>query len=386
MFQHHIEVAYLFLMVASGLIVAGILFLLFLKYRQNYYAKEKQRLSLKYQEYMSYVLAHLDAQQPLELPVGELGKLELLVLGEKLMEIAERVKGKHRLQLAALFEKLGLPEIELNRLKQAPGPLRSHAAYKLGAMGYEKATPELFAALKAEKDEAGRYIIARAIARCTRNVADLRQMIQQMIEQSADSPRLLAEVLADSPLDLQPLLREWINSEDTRLVLIALACLPTTLDERMMDSLWKGLDSNEKEVRIQSAKLLLGCEGLHSEQIHALLTNPDWEIRALVVKALGSWKDESSVPTLLAAINDQHWWVKYHAARSLVRVGDEGFRALCELASRTTHQETVDLAMQQIQEALREDKLTSKKSVARTDNRLTIYDAYFNRQGERVIS
>ena len=385
MFQH-IEAAYLFLLVSSVLIVIGVLILLFLKYRQTYLTREKERLHRKHKEYVAYVLAHLDADQPLEMPVGPLEKLDLIVLEELLIEIAERVKGKHRMKVGELFEKLGLPELEISRLQQLPGPMRSDAAYKLGAMGYEKATPALFAAWESEKDEAGRYIIARAIARCTKTMADLRKMVENMIACGADSPRLLAELLQDSPLDLQPLLREWMTSEDHRFVLVSLACLPATaVDEGWTECLWRQVQSVEKEVRIQSAKRLLTVDELAADRIQALLTHPDWEIRALIVKAIGGWQKESYVPELLAAIEDENWWVKYHAARSLVRVGENGFRALCEIAARTTRKETADLALQLIQEALREER-SSLASAKDHSTRRTIYNDTFQRQQQRVIS
>ncbi|CAM5791279.1 HEAT repeat domain-containing protein [Brevibacillus borstelensis] len=387
MFQH-LQAAYLFLIVSSALIVAGIIVLLCLKYRHLYVTREKQRLAAKHQDYIAYVLSHLDEKQPLEVPAVPLGKRDLQVLEEKLIEIAERVKGKHREQLTALFEKLGLPELELGRLKQLPGPMRTDAAYKLGAMGYEKATPALFSILEAESDEAGRYIIARAIARCTRSVSDLRVMVEKMVESSPDSPRLLAEVLGDSPLDVLPLLREWINSGDSRLALVAMAGLPAAnLDDPLVDSLWKLLEAEEKEVRIQAVRLIVSGERVSADQINVLMASPDWEVRAIVAKAMGAWREADDIPVLQQAMDDQSWWVKYHAARSLVKMGAEGFQALCEVASRTPHKETADLAMQQLQEALHEDRTAGQgmSGSYERDHKLTIYHSYFNRQKERAI-
>ncbi|MEJ8544755.1 HEAT repeat domain-containing protein [Brevibacillus borstelensis] len=387
MFQQ-LQTAYLFLIVSSVLIAAGIIALLCLKCRHLYVTREKQKSAARLQDYIAYVLSHLDDDQPLESPAFQLAKRDVQVLEEKLIEIAERVKGKHREQLTALFEKLGLPELEISRLKQLPGPLRTDAAYKLGAMGHEKATPALLSMLRAENDEAGRYIIARAIARCTRNISDLREMVEAMIKSSHDSPKLLAEVLGDSRLDLLPLLREWIKSGDSRFTLVALASLPaTSLDESLIDSLWQLLDAEEKEVRIQAARLVLSDVKSSSEQIHSLMANEDWEVRALAVKAIGTWQDAAKIPVLLKALDDQNWWVKYHAARSLVKVGAEGFQALCEVASRTTHKETADLAMQQLREVLREERLAGQglSGSDERDHKLTIYDSYFNRQKERVI-
>jgi hypothetical protein len=102
---------------------------------------------------------------------------------------------------------------------------------------------------------------------------------------------------------------------------------------------------------------------------------------------MGAWREADDIPVLQQAMDDQSWWVKYHAARSLVKMGAEGFQALCEVASRTPHKETADLAMQQLQEALHEDRTAGQGMPGSNerDHKLTIYHSYFNRQKERAI-
>lgn len=106
MFQH-LQIAYGFICVASALIVSGVVLLLVIKWRNLRMARMKDEARKKQQDYVAYVIAHLDADEELKLPVGPLGKWDLAVLEEQLIELAERVKGKHRERLAELFERLG---------------------------------------------------------------------------------------------------------------------------------------------------------------------------------------------------------------------------------------------------------------------------------------
>jgi AraC-like DNA-binding protein len=381
MFQH-LQIAYGFICVASALIVSGVVLLLVIKWRNLRMARMKDEARKKQQDYVAYVIAHLDADEELKLPVGPLGKWDLAVLEEQLIELAERVKGKHRERLAELFERLGLPEKELARLTRSFGVNRLDAAYKLGAMGCSQAAPALLSVLKTERDEPGRFIIARAIARCARDTADLREMVAHMVALSPESPRLLAEILSESAVDPAPLMREWIEHSDWRLVLVAMAGMPSTANRELIGSLWKLIGADEKEVRINAAKLLLRTgDWVTPQQVESLIKHPDWEIRSLTAKSIGRWADDSYVPLLSRSIDDENWWVRYNAARSLAKLGDDGFRALCEIASQAKQKEIADLAMQNIQDALRDESAGSGQAgAAGAKTKHAMYHSYFNTQ------
>jgi len=376
MFQH-LEVAHGFIMVSSVLILTGIVTLLALKQRNLVITRKKRALREKHADYFAYVMAHLDTDETLKLPADALNKWDLLVLQEELIEMAERVKGAHRARLSVLFQQLGLPVREMNRLTSMLGARRIEAAYKLGAMGCGQAVPALLSLLDREKDEAGRFIIARAIARCARQGEDVRDMAVKMLDTLSASPRLMAELLNEARVDVVPVLKQWLQQDDHRLVLVAMASLPSQLDQGIANLLWPHLQSSEKEIRIQAAKLLLqGNLWLQPTEKEAFFTHEDWEIRAMAAKAAGRWTEEHLIPSLMKVMEDRNWWVRRNAALSLGLLGEAGFRALCEVAAHSTNEETAHLARQSIQRALRSDGPAHHQERLRKQ-RQAIYDSYF---------
>jgi HEAT repeat protein len=384
---HHLQVAIGFIFATSVLILFGLVSVILYKWRNMRIARKRAQFLEKHQDYFAYVMAYLDSNEPLKIPAKSLSKWDLIFLQEQLIELAERVKGGHRERLSILFEQLGLPSREMTRLAKPLSATRIDAAYKLGAMGSGQAVPALFSLLEKERDDSGRFIVARAIVRCARDVGDLREMVTKMVSFSPDSPRLIAELLLESRLDLSPLLKEWLNHSDLRLVHVAVAGLSHHLDEELAHFLRKLQRSEEKELRIKATKLFLQTNlWVTPAQVESLMADDDWEIRAITAKAIGRWREEAYLSLLVQVMEDSNWWVRRNAARSLLSFGEAGFRALCEIAVHSRKEESVDLAMQTIQEALRygeagyslEEKRLKKQ-------RLAIYQAYFAARKHQAI-
>ncbi len=386
MFQH-LQVAYGFIMCASALIIIGLISLILYKLRNLRIAEKKAHYLKKHRMYIDYVIAHLDADEPLKLPSDPLSKWDLEVLQEQLIEMAERMKGTQRERLSVLFEQLGLPARQMRRLTSRFSAIRIEAAYILGAMGSSQAVPSLFALLEKERDEPGRFVIARAIARCARDLEDLREMINKMAHLSSDSPRLMAEILTESRLELTPLLKECLDHTDSRLVQVAIAGLDNQVDQEVAGSLWKLLRSQEKELRIQAAKLLLQTNlWVTPEQVKSMFNHQDWEIRAIASKAIGRWGEAAFLPLLIKVMDDSNWWVRRNAANSMIALGDAGYRALCEVAVRSRNDETVHLAKHALQEAMRSDEQVNPVEANRLRlHRHAIYQSYFAAERHQAI-
>lgn len=87
----------------------------------------------------------------------------------------------------------------------------------------------------------------------------------------------------------------------------------------------------DAEVRIQVARALGSFP--HRESVASLTTlvaNDAWQVRAQAARSLGMIADASTLPLVKAALRDGVWWVRLRAALALMRYSAAGRNALLE--------------------------------------------------------
>jgi hypothetical protein len=211
--------------ILSVFILFGTASLFIMKARNIWLEKRTARYALKHQDYFSYIAAHLDEDTPLGVPYGPLKPLELKVIQEKLFAWIEQIQGEHRTKLTDLCRRLGLVELNQAKLRSGVHWDQVDAAYNLGVMRCKESVPELLNLLAKEKHDSSRFVIARAIAKCARDVSDLRSMVHLLVEHRRNVYELIADILLDSSVDYTPLLLEFLTEKDEELVKIALTAL-----------------------------------------------------------------------------------------------------------------------------------------------------------------
>lgn len=65
------------------------------------------------------------------------------------------------------------------------------------------------------------------------------------------------------------------------------------------------------------------------------LNHEDWVIRNFAIQATKMALDEDLIPKLEQLLNDENWWVRYHAARAIMAFGDTGYSLLTLRADGT---------------------------------------------------
>ena len=58
------------------------------------------------------------------------------------------------------------------------------------------------------------------------------------------------------------------------------------------------------------------------------LNHEDWVIRNFAIQTTELAPDKSLIPKLDQLLNDENWWVRYHAARAIYALGDAGYQLL----------------------------------------------------------
>ncbi len=173
-----------------------------------------------------------------------------------------------------------------------------------------------------------------------------------MIASRSDwSPIFVAEVLHEMDADLlsQPLCSLVSDSFESRTAERQMARLVSYLsfthvsDHRPLLKLMIE-DSNEKEVLIACLRLVQGDHSL--ERVRELAHDQRWEIRLQAVLTLGRLGHDEDVDTLIAALDDRDWWVRYRSASALLNMPTMSPNRIAKITSSHPNQFAREILMQ----------------------------------------
>ncbi|MFS0556625.1 HEAT repeat domain-containing protein [Brevibacillus sp. 179-C9.3 HS] len=377
--QTPLATAIVFLYALCGLTVLGLLVLFALKLRNISVEKQTMRCLEKYRDYFIYLQAHGEEEERLQVPYGEVTQKEKQIIQKKLFELMERVTGIHRDKLIRLCEDMGLVELDIQRLNGAWKWTRVDAAYNLGIMRSKLAVPGLLTLLQKNANDTSVFIIARSIAKCARNTDDLREMVVQVVRARKNVHQLVVDIISDSQVDTASLFAELLQESDGELVKVGLIGYAVHAQPGMEPVLRRLIQSTDKEVRIKAVKLMCrDVRYLNEQTVTDFMNHKDWEIRAMVAKAIGTLKLLPYIPSLKKAVGDASWWVRHHSARSLAQLEVEGFAALCEILQEERNGQKSEMAHQVIQEELEKEKLvihdaTATEKLVQYNEKLHLY-------------
>jgi len=115
--------------------------------------------------------------------------------------------------------------------------------------------------------------------------------------------------------------------------------------EENSDRLLKFL-TYDKEVKI--ATILALCNSKNEKYINQLIniyeSEENWQVRVAIAKGLRNFKFEKVKGILLIMTNDNEWWVRYNAIKSIVAMGEEGLFTLIDLSLEVKDKNISDLA------------------------------------------
>ncbi|RKN86180.1 HEAT repeat domain-containing protein [Paenibacillus ginsengarvi] len=374
--SHIIVLAYILI----ALIVLVFVGLFGLRTRAIWFDRESRRYSLKHQDYFDYVKSHLHEEAPLGKPSGKLTKTELKVIQIKLFEWMEKIAGAERDKLTQLCRDLGLVELNMRRLRSEIHWTRLDAAHNLGVMQAKEAVPTLLELLDEESYGSPVFVIARAISKSALSEEELDRMVRSIAKFRKQSHRLVAEVLALSRIDNTAMLIRYLREQDDELMKIALTCLQNRAIPGARELLPPLVRASDPQLRLLAVQAFVGqAEQVTEGHMKELMRHGDVEIRLAVVDALGRIGQPYTIELLKTGMADADWQVRFNSARSLARMEDHGFRALCELASGSESEEA-DLAGDVLQEELAKGALNFDdfEQAMRHSRRLGIYRQFFD--------
>ncbi|WP_047151325.1 HEAT repeat domain-containing protein [Aneurinibacillus tyrosinisolvens] len=373
------------------LIVIVLVVLFSLRSRAIWQERQTRYYLQKYQSYFDYVKVHLHDRAPLQKPNGPLTKRELGVIQKKLFDWMGKIVGAERDKLTNLCRELGLVELNMQRLRSEIHGTRLDAVHNLGVIQAKEAVPALLQLLEEEKYGPPAFVIARAIAKCVQNEEELDKMVRILVKhrKQSHSHLLVVDVLAQSRIDCTSMLYRYLTERDEKFVRIAMTALHNQFIPGVHDLLWSFVWSNDPELRILAVQAIVrqGTK-MKREQMRELMQHEDATVRAEAADAFGHLGMVSVISLLKEGMKDFDWRVRYNSAKSLIRLGDAGFRALCEVAVYEEETLQASLAADMIEEELSKGSFYSKdlEQTIRHNNRLRIYRQFFMQAGSARLS
>ena len=309
--------------------VLGFLFLFIVANKAMREMKER-RAAVARQRLEPRVLAYVNGQgEHLSAQLGDLGRFELGVVEEILLDNARFLKGNARARITAACEELGFVRRRLAQLKHPRWWKRAEAAEKLGAMKSPKSAPDLIALMRDPAADV-RMRGARALGQLETRTS-IKPLIMALQDPNRWAALRIAEILSGMGSAAVDELADSYATLPAKARVAAVDCLGRAKSLRAPSLLLKLLSDPDRDIRARAAHSLgLIGDPNFTPDLLKTLHDPEWPVRAMSAKALGKLGRPEAVGSLAQALKDKEWWVRINAAEGLKNMGEKGLAALID--------------------------------------------------------
>ena len=268
-----------------------------------------------------------------------------------LLEEADSMGEQGRKKLLPILDGMPFAQKMSDRLKSRSWEKRLRAAEYCGYLGDDSTLPLLMTTLRDEV-LAVRFAAATALARlgCQDAVVPILLALNAPGEVSHRRVAEVLQILGARASD--PILGILNQSTDNENSLAIAARVAGVLRlHRAADPLRHLLGHSSQNIRLNAVRSLASL-GDHSstEAIVPLANDPAWEVRSIVMQALGRLGARQQIPLLIHGLADQEWWVRLNAAEALHALGDPGISALREATEHHADAYGRDMSRQVLQQ------------------------------------
>jgi HEAT repeat protein len=249
-------------------------------------------------------------------------------------ELLQKIRGQYAERFVSLMRILGLMEECLERLKHRSWWVRAEACTVLGAFDDSLVRLALYHALEDPVIEV-RIEAARSLVRlgAVRSVAEL---VGSLVSDNAMPSLAVIDLFRNLSRSAVPEFLELLRlSPRTGVQLVAIDALGHSGDLETVPALLHYYDHPSQLIRLatmQAFSLLRDPRALAA--VLLAMTDFDWEVRAQAATAAGQIGSGEALPLLERLLEDEHWWVRYHAAEAMHSIGEAGIAVLTEVAAR----------------------------------------------------
>ena len=356
-----------------SLVLAGaaLVLLLVLVLRQSFRNRHTRRDAQRRQSLMALALEYIEEPQFLPAFKAQLQPADQRLLVQLFAELLPKVRGDYAEKVVHLMREMGLRDRCLVRLNSPKWWQRAEAAAVLGWFQDAQVIAALGRALD-DSQVAVRLEAARAQARL------------QAVQSVASLVARLAVVDASHSLGVQEIFRSLGPGAVAELIgvlgsdvaehvkMLAADALGHIGDPRAVPALLRlfhtpgrkdSAPRHEHKSRrgpteadgsppaaapvalrlaaMQALSVLVDPRSL--DAILDALADPIWEVRAQAAHCASQLGSTEAIPRLTTLLHDEHWWVRFHAAEALFKLGEAGVQALLQ-AARSTSARAADIA------------------------------------------
>lgn len=254
-----------------------------------------------------------------ELPeLPRMNRRERQALGRLLSRYSEFLTGAAKQYIASFFEKEGLVDVEIRRLRSRRAWRRATAAHLLGDIGSSRALGSLLIALE-DRDRDVRSAAAMSLGRLGAEEAIVPILDAEVLRQLPEAVAGFA-LLAIGP-EAVPELITLLGHDNPAVRATALRVLGLMGSARDADHIAERLVDSSKEVRARAA-IALGRVGAahHTTRLLEALDDPVVSVRAASAAALGSIGDARAIPALVDMSSTDVYEAAQAAARSIALI------------------------------------------------------------------
>lgn len=254
---------------------------------------------------------------------------EHAILMEVLLQLLEQTRGRDHERMIALLHDAGALETALDKLAHSRASQRLQAAQLLGFFNEPKALLGLHRALD-DRDLAVRLMAARTLL-AHDAVPSLRELLGKLALSEDDPPLTLADIFQRLPAAMRP----------EAVALLSDATIPVAWKRMLAIALGRHRAQEAFEALCVLAKApsprlraaaWVALRDLGDPHAGAHLAqgfcDPVADVRVVACRCAAVIGSNESIPLLIGLLQDEDWWVRYHAANALCDLGPAGKAAL----------------------------------------------------------
>lgn len=279
-----------------------------------------------------------------QIKAAKKNRFQRQIISDRIVESLSNKDRPFKENVVALCENLGFVDDEIKHLMSNDNLVKAEAAKLLGEYRSRKAVTALVNEVANDSDML-EYNILLALSR----IGDADALIKafnHLNPESEFSFHALVEIIDQFNGDKNILYPQMVKH---KLEYVALAFIGSagqnkcyTIDNQIAEY----LQHESKELRISAIKFL-GEVGDRKwiKDIANLLEDPEWEVRAIVIRIIGDLSPSTSVnKELINALNDEQWYVKNYAGASLLKT-NEGIEMLISNMSKASADKKKEVAL-----------------------------------------
>ncbi|MCK5546702.1 MAG: HEAT repeat domain-containing protein [Rhodospirillaceae bacterium] len=252
---------------------------------------------------------------------------------EMVMQLLGSIKGESRDLLIALLWGIGVRDQALTRLKKGTNIDKLQSIEVLALFTDAPALAALHGAMDDENPNI-RLMAAEALAENDPELSVV-ELVDKLDIGGAVRSRMLREIFLkvgqNHVQDLVDLL-EGVAIED--IAVLSLYAIGRVQDYSVVPAVIKQASSKHLNVRAEAMRALMMIG--HPKAMPAVLNaleDLEWQVRAQAAICAGVIGFKEAISPLTKLLNDKEWWARFRAAEALVKLGDDGIKALEDVSA-----------------------------------------------------